>query len=166
MAHTRIGQIRECPHPRGGGPCLIFGAKWIVCNRDLSSFFGVSEIFNCIFFAENHLDVTLDPWIWILDYVAEEIYNEDIVLLVRGEGKGEVGGGGWRNCFTPLYPLLPPPHTHCRYPASKCKLVGSLSNNDGDQLGKCWQIFLELISKFRKRKGKSSCVHVLHKTWI
>ena len=93
MAHTRIGQIRECPHPRGGGPCLIFGAKWIVCNRDLSSFFGVSEIFNCIFFAENHLEVTLDPWIWILDYVAEEIYNEDIVLLVRGEGKGEVGGG-------------------------------------------------------------------------
>ena len=111
MAHTRIGQIRECPQPRGGGPCLIFGAKWIVCNRDLSSFFGVSEIFNCIFFAENHLDVTLDPWIWILDYVAEEIYNEDIVLLVRGEEKGEVGGGGLAQLLHPsLSPSPSPSH--------------------------------------------------------
>ena len=36
-------------------------------------FSGVSEIFNCIVFAENHLAVALDPCSRILDYVAEEI---------------------------------------------------------------------------------------------
>ena len=38
------------------------------------------------------------------------------------------------------------------------------------QFIKCWQILLEFhykktVSKFRKRKRKLSCVHVLHKTW-
>ena len=78
-----------------------------------------------------------------------------------GGGKGE-GWGVGRNCFTPLYPVLPPPHTHCRYPASKCKLVESLYNNDGDQFVKCWQILLELnfkgLYRSSKKEKESRCL--------
>ena len=43
--------------------------------------------------------------------MAEEIYIEDTVLLVRGEGKGEVGGGG--GLAQLLHPSLSPsPSSH------------------------------------------------------
>ena len=61
------------PHPGGLNLALSLELSELSVNRDLSAFSGVSGIFNCIVFAENHLAVTLDPWIRILDYVTEEI---------------------------------------------------------------------------------------------
>ena len=84
---------------------------------------------------------------------------------MRGEGNGKVGEGGWAQLLHPsLFPSPSPLHTHCSYPASKSKLVGSLSNNDGDQFIKCWQIFLEFYFRglYRSsRKGKESRCLVL-----
>ena len=82
------------PPPGGLDLALSLELSELSVTEIYLRFLALVRFFNCIFFAENHLDVTLDPWIWILDYVAEEIYNEDTVLLVRGEGKGEVGGVG------------------------------------------------------------------------
>ena len=42
--------------------------------------------------------------------MAEEIYNEDIVLLVRGEEKGEVGGGLAQLLHPSLSPSPSPSH--------------------------------------------------------
>ena len=78
-------------------------------------------------------------------------------LVSEGGGEGR-GRGGFGAIASPLFipfslPLTPTVGTRRR------KLVGSLSNNDGDQFVKCWQIFLELNFKGLYRssqKGKES----------